>query len=396
MVAMTRTMPAGPWPVARDPRRRYIPALPTLWPGMLSPLAPDRAPPFPFAAARTTPFYFARNAVFHGARLLGLAGAEVLVPAYHHGVEVEALVAAGAIPRFVRVDGRMRLDLADIEAKIRPRTRALYVIHYAGFPQPMDPIVALARHHDLAVIEDCALALLSAEGERPLGSTGDASVFCFYKALPVPNGGALVLNAPDLTGEPPAPGGAPLGSTLSHAIGSLLANVALRAGDTGVRARAVLRSAAHLARRASGVQPVSTGTSTFDPARVGLGMSALSAHIARRIDAPAIVASRRRNWFLLLGRLRDRVPPIFPELPAGVSPLFYPLTCRDKAAVKARLAGLGIETVDFWRTGHPLCPPGEFPEVDHLRAHVLELPIHQDLEPEDMASIAQAVREVIG
>ena len=57
----------------------------------------------------------------------------MLVPAYHHGVEVGALAAAGAVPRFVRVDGRMRLDLDDAERRIGPRTRALYVIHYAGF-----------------------------------------------------------------------------------------------------------------------------------------------------------------------------------------------------------------------------------------------------------------------
>jgi hypothetical protein len=395
MVAMTRAMPVGAWPAAPEPRRRFIPALPTLWPRMLSPLAPDRAPPFPFGAPRVTPFYFARNAVFHGARLLGLAGAEVLVPAYHHGVEVEALAAAGAVPRFVRVDGRMRLDLDDAEAKIGPRTRALYVIHYAGFAQPMDEIVGLARARGLAVVEDCALALLSAEGERPLGAAGDVSVFCFYKTLPVPNGGALVVNDPAVGMAPPPSDGAPLGSTLSHAAGSLLANAALRLGQAGERARAALRAVVGLARRASGIRPVSTGTSTFDPARVGLGMSALSERIARRLDPDAIVAARRRNWFLLLGRLRDRVPPVFPELPAGTCPLFYPLLVQDKDAVRARLLQRGIETVDFWRRGHPLCAADEFPEVEQLRARVLEIPIHQDLGPDDMAYVASCVRETI-
>jgi selenocysteine lyase/cysteine desulfurase len=362
---------------------------------MLSPLAPDRIPPFPFGAPRLTLFYFARNAVFHGARLLGLAGSEVLVPAYHHGVEVEALVAAGVVPRFVRVDGRMRLDLDDLAAKIGPRTRGVYVIHYAGFAQPMDAIASLARARELVVLEDCALALLSAEGQRPLGSTGDAAVFCLYKTLPVPNGGALVLNDPAIAGSPPAPAAAPLGSTLSHAAGSLLANAALRMGEPGERMRTGVRAAVRVARRASGVRPVSTGTSTFDPARVGLGMSPLSDRIARRLDPEAIVAARRRNYFLLLGRLRDRVPPVFPELPAGVAPLFFPLVVPDKSAVAARLARAGIETVDFWRRGHPLCPVEEFPEVEQLRARVLEIPIHQDLEPEDMAYVAACVREAL-
>jgi dTDP-4-amino-4,6-dideoxygalactose transaminase len=396
VVAMTSAIAVRSWPSAGEARRRFIPALPTLWPGLLSPLAPERPPAFPFGAPRVTHYYLARNAVWHGARLLGLEGREVLVPAYHHGVEVGALADAGAIPRFVRVDGRMRLDLDDLEAKIGPRTRAVYVIHYAGFAQPMDEVLALARRRDLLVVEDCALSLLAAEGSRPLGSTGHVGVFCLYKTLPVPNGGALVVNDPGLRGEVPEPAPAPLASTLSHAFGSLLANVALRFGDAGEAVRAGFRRGYALARGAAGLAPVSTGTMTFDPAHKDLGMSALSAAIARRCDAEAIVSARRRNYFLLLGRLRDRVPPVLAEVPAGASPLFYPLLCEDKAAVMERLAARGIETVDFWREGHPLCPADEFPEVQALRRRVLELPVHQDLRPEDVAYVARCVKEALG
>jgi hypothetical protein len=395
VVAMSRAISVRPWPTARDVRRRWIPALPTLWPRMLSPLAAERPAPFPLAAPRTTRYYFARNAVWHGARLLGLSGREVLVPAYHHGVEVGALVHAGAVPRFVRVDGRMRLDLDDLEAKIGPRTRAIYVIHYAGFAQPMDEVLALARRRRLHVVEDCALSLLAAEGTRPLGSTGHLGVFCFYKTLPVPNGGALVVNDPRISGAPPEPTAAPLASTLSHAAGSVLANVALRFGDLGEALRAGVRRGYALARGASGLRPISTGTMTFDPARKDLGMSPLSELIARHCDAEQIVAARRRNYFLLLGRLRERVPPVFSEVPAGASPLFYPLLCDDKAAVQAKLAAAGIETVDFWREGHASCPVDEFPEVASLRRRVLELPVHQDLQPEDMAFVARAALEAL-
>jgi dTDP-4-amino-4,6-dideoxygalactose transaminase len=362
---------------------------------MLSPLASRPAAPFPFGAPRLTRYYLARNAVFHGAKLLGLPGHEVVVPAYHHGVEIGALHAAGAIPRFARVDGRMRLDLEDVAARIGPRTRAIYVIHYAGFAQPMDEILALARRHGLAVVEDCALSLLAAEGTRPLGSTGTLGVFCFYKTLPVPNGGALVVNDPAVAGEVPAPAAAPLLSTLSHAGGSLLANVAFRLGEPGEALRTLARRAYAFVRGTTGVRLVSTGTMTFDPALVDLGMSRLSELIARSIDAASIVAARRRNYFLLLGKLRDVVPPVLAELPAGACPLFYPLRCEDKSAVAARLAERGVETVDFWRTGHPLCPEEEFPEVLALRRSVLELPVHQDLGPDDMAYLAHAVREAL-
>lgn len=396
MGTVSRAIAMGSW---RTPpgRRRFIPALPTLWPGMLLPRAAAGPPPaFPFSAPRVTRFYFARNAVFHGARLLGLAGREVLVPAYHHGVEVAALVAAGAFPRFVRVDARMRLDPEDLFARATPRTGAIYVIHYAGFPQPMDEVRAVARRLGLPVIEDCALALLSAEGTRPLGSTGELGIFCFYKTLPVPNGGAMVVNDPALRCAPPRPRSAPLGSTLSHAAGALLANAALRRGEVGERLRSAARRAVQLARGASGLHPISTGTSTFDPAAVGLGMSPLSERIVRRLDAGAIVAARRRNYFQLLGRLRERAAPLFAEVPAGVCPLFYPLVCDDKAAVKARLAARGIEAVDFWRTGHPLCAEDSFPEVAQLRRRVLELPLHQDLGPEEVDYVARCAREALG
>lgn len=395
MVALSRAIAIRPWAAAREGGRRWIPALPTLWPGMLSPLTPARPPAFPFGAPRVTHYYLARNAVWHGARLLGLAGAEVLVPAYHHGVEVGALVDAGATPAFVRVDARMRLDLEDLEARVGPRTRAIYVIHYAGFAQPMDEINAIARRRGLLVVEDCALSLLAAEGTRPLGSTGHAGIFCFYKALPVPNGGALVVNDPAVAGDVPRPDPAPLASTLSHATGSLLANVALRFGPAGEALRAGVRRGYALVRGASGLAPISTGTMSFDPATKDLGMSPISDVIARRCEAGAIIATRRRNYFLLLGRLRDLVPPVFSEVPPGASPLFYPLLCDDKAAVQRRLAARGIETVDFWREGHRLCPAGAFPEVEALRRRVLELPVHQDLGPEDMAHVARAAREAL-
>ncbi len=393
MALLTEAAPAPP--PARWPRRRFVPALPTLWPRQLSPLLPERAPAFPFRAQRLVPFYFARNAVFHSVRLLGLAGKEVLVPAYHHGVEVAALVAAGAVPRFVRVDARLRLDLDHLVDAATPRTGAVYVIHYAGFAQPMDEVRAAARRLGVPVIEDCALSLYAAEGNRPLGSTGEVGVFCFYKSVPVPNGGALVVNDPGLRGALPRPVSPPLGSTLSHAAGSMLANLAFRAGEPGWRVRDLARRSARRVRDLSGLRPISTGTSRFDPGAVQLGMSALSAGILRRVDPEAIVAARRRNTFQLLAGLRQLAEPLFSELPPGACPLFYPLVCADKDAVRSRLAASGIETVDFWRNGHPLCPLERFPEVARLRRHVLELPIHQDLGPAEVEHVRAAVAEAL-
>jgi dTDP-4-amino-4,6-dideoxygalactose transaminase len=68
---------------------------------------------------------------------------------------------------------------------------------------------------------------------------------------------------------------------------------------------------------------------------------------------------------------------------------------EDKAAVMEKLRARGIMTVDFWRYFHPSCDPREFPEVADLRRRVLEIPCHQDLSPETMARIADAIRDAM-
>ena len=125
-------------------------------------------------------------------------------------------------------------------------------------------------------------------------------------------------------------------------------------------------------------------------------MSAASHIVLRNQDCASIVERRRRNYFFLYAALRDVAPPITGELPPGVCPLFYPLPLQDKAAAMARLLARGVETVDFWRVRHPMVNVGDFPEVDHLRESILELPVHQDLSPADMDHIAACVRELIG
>src|SRR5213082_696146 len=225
--------------------RRTVPCMQTAWPHMLVP-RPAAAVPlvFPFDQPGLRYLYFARNAVWDAIRLLGLAGKRVLLPAYHHGVELETLLAAGVQPVFFRVDEQMRADLDDARARAQD-VSALYMIHYAGFPQDMVAARKLADELGVPLIEDCALSLLSRDGEKPLGSFGDLSIFCLYKTIPVPNGGALLARGDyakklDLLApvRPPA-----LASTASHLIGNMLSNLELRTGEVGRRVRQAMRDA---------------------------------------------------------------------------------------------------------------------------------------------------------
>ncbi len=386
-------------------RRPHIAALPTLWPWqVVPPLGPGarHEPLFPLGRPGLELTYLGRNAIYRAARRLGLGGHEVIVPAYHHGVEVAALLEAGVRPRYARVDSSLQLDLGHVEAQIGPDTRAIYVIHYLGFPQPLAELDEICRRRGLLLLEDCALAALSKDEQTPLGSTGQASFFCFYKTLPVPHGGALLLSHEAEArakgrAQPPPPMRPPdRWATAKNVVGSLLLSGELRLGSPGALLRDALRAVLARPRRRGRAQEVPIGTSSLDTAVLDLGMSGLCAAILAAIDPEPVVARRRKNWLELHAALADRSTPVFGRLPDGVAPLFYPLRVSDKDAALAVLRAQGIEAIDFWRSGHPSLPRGQFPDTDALRDQIIEIPCHQDLGEPEMAYLAEAAKKALG
>ncbi len=109
------------------------------WPGLSPRLLVERERagsfPFPFDRPdRRHSFFLARNAIYHLVRSLQLrAGEAILVPDYHHGVEVEAIRAAGARVLFYRIDRRLQPDLDAIRRLAASGARVLYVIHFLGW-----------------------------------------------------------------------------------------------------------------------------------------------------------------------------------------------------------------------------------------------------------------------
>ncbi len=379
----------------------FVPAFPTIRPELLLRPGQDHAAArYPFSAPTAEYFYFARNAIWRAVKALGLDRGEVLAPAYHHGVEIEALMDAGARVRFYRIGPQFQVDLEDVARKIRPDTTALYLTHFLGFPGPVREMKQLAEAHGLPLVEDCALALFSADGGLPLGVTGDVAIFCLYKVLAVPDGGVLVHrtagdspSAAWRAGEPLRR--PPLASTLAVATSSMLRNLALRGGRAGRALRGGVLGLGKGALSASNVEPVLAGTQHFNRDHANLGTSRLTERLLRIQDVPGIVSRRRRNYLFLLERLRDLSAPVFETLPEGVVPLCYPMRVEDNRQVMARLVAKGIEAVDFWREGHPACDVSSFPEVAQLRATVLEVPCHQDLTLRVLAGVADAIRDVV-
>jgi perosamine synthetase len=371
----------------------FVPAFPTLSPAGLFGL-PKRNLPYPFSSPQARYFYFARNGLWHLVKLLGLEGREILMPSYHHGVEVETLMDAGARLKFYRVGRRMDVDLDDVERKIGPQTAALHLTHFVGFCGPAREMKAIADKHGLLLIEDCAHALLTNTGDQPLGQTGDVSLFCLYKKLPVPNGGVIVVNNPRL-GNVDQPAPAPVSSGMSILASSILRNIALRGGAPGRKLRQVALRVGKGTMRASNVEPVLTGTEHFNREHLELGITRLALRVSLSQDMNRVRQELRRNYLFLEEQLRSLVPPFFPALPPGTAPFFYPLVVEDSRATVRELLAHGIEAVEFWHGPHPACDIREFPDVAWLRNSIVEIPCHQEIPLRTLRRVAEVVRKVV-
>ena len=333
----------------------------------------------------------ARAAAFHAVRHFGLRAPDrVLVPSYHCGVEVEAILRAGAAAEYYPIGRDMYAQVEALSRAMRGHVKALLLVHYWGFPQDVREIAGLCRERGIVLIEDCAHALLSNDGSIPLGTAGEAALFSLPKTLSVPDGGILRLK-----GRAPAP---------SHLAGA--ANwVASKAGIRSVLERQQIASRMPVARMADALlgkprrRPTPPNAGLPDHGETPLcmyerRMSSLSRYVLARLPVKEIRSRRRDNYSVLLSRL-ERTPGldvVFERLEPGVCPLFLPVLVRDRNGLERYLRARGIETFVFGRIPHCTLVQEEYPDATYLAGHVLGLPIHQDLDEDDMQFIAEAVQ----
>jgi perosamine synthetase len=127
-------------------------------------------------------------------------GDEVIMPTFTIISCASAVVYSGGVPVLVDCDPRTWcIDISQIEAKITPRTRAIMPVHIYGHPVDMDPVLDLARRHDLVVIEDAAEAHGAEYKGRRCGGLGDISCFSFYanKIITTGEGGMVLTQNPE-------------------------------------------------------------------------------------------------------------------------------------------------------------------------------------------------------
>jgi dTDP-4-amino-4,6-dideoxygalactose transaminase len=297
-------------------------------------------------------------------RALGIGpGDEVVVPANTFVATVEAVVLAGARPRFADVDPEtLLLSPATLAAAVTPRTRAVAVVHLYGQMPDLTALTATAQEHDLVVVEDAAQAHGATWQGRPAGSFGTAGCFSFY---PGKNLGAF--------------------------------------GDAG----AVVTSDADLAARLRSMRDHGRAPSGHHEHGVLGTNSRLDTLQAVVLDAKlrrleAWNASRRRLAAAYRRLLDPAAVPVVAELP-GSQGAYHLLVVRvpERERVRQVLSDAGVATGIHYPTPCHLMAPyaeyadGPLPVVELAGDEVLSLPLYPSLQLVDVERVAAVLTEAV-
>jgi dTDP-4-amino-4,6-dideoxygalactose transaminase len=272
------------------------------------------------------------------------------------------ILQAGATPVFADVDptnGNISPD--SVEALIDAQTRAICVVHYAGYVADLDRLRAIADYHGVALIEDCAHALGAKWRGVPVGSIGDAAIFSFQaiKHMTTIDGGMLVLRDPAKI------------------------DVARRLRWFGLR-KGVPRTEVDITR------PGFKYNMNNVTATIGLQQLA---------DIDTVLERHVEN-----GKFFDHSFKALSDVqPARVSPQahstywLYTLLCDDADGVERRLAEIGVTASKLHRPNHrhtAFAPfAGALPGLDDFYRRLLHVPCGWWVSDEDRKRIVAAVRK---
>ncbi len=123
-------------------------------------------------------------------------GDEVIVPGYTYISTAAAVVGVGAVPVIAEIDESLGMDPADVARKITPYTKAILPVHMQGVPCRLDELIALARQHNLKVVEDCCQCVGGQYKGAYAGTWGDAGAWSlnYYKVISCGEGGLVFTN----------------------------------------------------------------------------------------------------------------------------------------------------------------------------------------------------------
>jgi perosamine synthetase len=341
----------------------------------------------------------ARTGIYEAAKTLGIGqGDHVLVPAFNCGSEVDPILALKAdVTLFpVRIDAT--IDPDEIASRIKKNTKAIYIIHYFGFPQPeMHKILKLAKAKGIPVIEDCALSLLSKMTPEKEEDCCDFSIYCFYKYYPVIGGGALVSNQEDMAQkfDKPFPKrlerNTIIKSLLQIIFGEFFYHHLVNIAKKVLKRDLVEKRAVEKLSRPSMPNDYHFET-VFEQAQI----SKFTKKLLLSYNPLDMVAARRRNFLLVHEGLKDLkvAKPLFNSLPKGVCPLSFPILVSNQEILCKALNEAQIDATPWW-SGYHLDLDWDNQEVAcFLKDHLISLPIHQYLEPTQIAYMIETLRKL--
>ncbi len=366
---------------------------------LLSGSKENRRMPFPLDQKNSHLFFSGRYAFAGAIKALGLgAGDKILFPSYNCGVELDPISYYNLEPVFYKINKNLLIDIEDLSREITSQVKALLIIHYLGFPQPVDEIKRICVEKNIFLIEDCAHALLSNYMGRPLGSYGDAAFFSLLKTLPVPNGGVLIINRKDFSYTNRQQNPSRLSTlfslvelintktwdddqTIKEDILKSLHNVIYQIANYTKFLVAAFRKLFN----PKALYLVRPDSYLFEEEVVGWGISKSSMNILNNTDFDRVKSLRRRNFQYLLNHFIDTNHGILPlqQLIEGVCPLFFPIIVKNgefRQKLYDLLKSRGVTTHPYWSRFHPHVPWEKFPDAVELKQKLFGFPVHQDLE----------------
>ncbi len=272
-------------------------------------------------------------------------GDEVITTPFSFFATVGAILRLGARPRFVDIDaGTFNMDLAELEAAIGPRTRAIVPVHLFGQTVRLSSLLEIAGRHGVPVVEDAAQALGAAWQGKRAGAWGTLGCFSFFPSKPLGgfgDGGMIVTNDDDLAARCRAlrAHGAPRrgehewvgGNFRLDALQAALLSVKLPHLDHYLSARA-----GHAA--------------AYDAELAGLDGVALPAVASGAAPAWAHYTLRvaRRDEFRTFLKERDVATAVYYDRPLYAQPALAPLGMRQGACPRAEAAAAEVVSIPLY------------------------------------------------
>jgi dTDP-4-amino-4,6-dideoxygalactose transaminase len=304
-------------------------------------------------------------------------GDEVIVPSLTFVATANAVRYVRATPVFCDIRGAhdLNIDPEHIESLITPKTRAIVVMHYGGFPCDMDRVMDIARTHRLRVVEDACHGPLSEYRGRKLGTIGDIGCFSFFsnKNISIGEGGMLVTDNP------------------------AFAQRARLLRSHGMTSLSYQRASGHSTR----YDVVESGYNyRMDDIHAALGIVQLG-KLPNDIRRRAVVREHYLDVFdegrgilIPFGRSHDVVSNyIFPVVLEGAD-----AARRDR--VREAMHERGIQTSIHYPAVHrfssfePYRRP--LPKTEHVSDSLVTLPMHGRLSADDVSRVAAALHELTG